>query len=74
MAWTVFADAFCVEATEVKLNCRRFSVASFLSCLNHNSEVASCIVDMRPETGTCASLPPITGMEVVRVDVPPDLT
>ena len=29
VAWTVFADAFRVEAREVKLNCRPFSVASF---------------------------------------------
>ena len=37
VAWTVCADAFSAEAREVKLTCRPFSVASFLSCL-YNSE------------------------------------
>ena len=49
VAWTLFADTFFVEAREVKLNCRRFSVASFLSSLQHNSELASCIADVRPD-------------------------
>jgi hypothetical protein len=38
VAWTVFAEAFFVEAREVTLNCRRFSVPSFLSFLNHEPE------------------------------------
>ena len=40
VAWTVFADAFRAEAREVKLTCRPFSVASFLSCLNNSEFVA----------------------------------
>ena len=40
VAWTVFADAFHAEAREVKLTCRPFSVASFLSCLNNSEFVA----------------------------------
>ena len=38
VAWTVFADTFFVEAKEVTLNCRRFSVTRFLSFLNNNSD------------------------------------
>ena len=38
VAWTVFAEAFFVEAREVMLNCRRFSVPSYLSFLSENSE------------------------------------
>ena len=49
VAWTVFASAFHVEACEVCVPCRHFSVASFLSCLQHNSEFASCTVDARPD-------------------------
>ena len=49
VAWTVFASAFRVEACEVRIPCRHFSVASFLSCLQHNSEFASCTVEMRPD-------------------------
>ena len=33
-AWTVFADTFLVEASEVSLSCRRSSVPSFLAFLN----------------------------------------
>ena len=40
MAWTVFASAFRVEACEVRIPCRHFSVASFLSCLNNSEFVA----------------------------------
>ena len=40
VAWTVFADAYRAEAREVKLTCRPFSVASFLSCLNNSEFVA----------------------------------
>ena len=38
VAWTVFAEAFFVEAREVMINCRRFSVPSYLSLLGENSE------------------------------------
>ena len=40
VAWTVFASAFRVEACEVRIPCRHFSVASFLSCLNNSEFVA----------------------------------
>ena len=40
VAWTVFADAYRAEAREVKLTCRPFSVASFLSYLNNSEFVA----------------------------------
>ena len=34
VAWTVFASAFRVEACEVRIPCRHFSVASFLAACN----------------------------------------
>ena len=40
VAWTVFAEAYQVEASQAKLHCRRFSVASFLSCMNNSEFVA----------------------------------
>ena len=49
VAWTVFAETFQVEASQARLHCRRFSVASFLRFLQHNSEFASCTVSLRPD-------------------------
>ena len=37
-SWSVFADAFFVEARELSISCRRFSLPSFLAYLN--SDVA----------------------------------
>ena len=48
-AWTVFAEAYQADASQAKLHCRRFSVASFLNCLNYNAEFAPCIVDAGPD-------------------------
>ena len=46
VSWTVFADAFIVNAREVSLNCRCFSVPSFLEYLNsRNSDASSCLID-----------------------------
>ena len=59
-AWTVFADAFRAEAREVKLTCRPFSVASFLSCLN-NSEFAAFRDD--------AMLPAPAAVQIAATDV-----
>jgi len=42
-AWTVFADAFCVEASEFSVNFRKFSVPSFLEYLN--GALPSCLMD-----------------------------
>jgi len=36
-SWSVFADAFFVEAREVAIQCRRFSLPSFLGYLNEPS-------------------------------------
>ena len=60
VAWTVFADAFSAEAREIKLNCRPFSVASFLSCLN-NSEFAAFRDD--------AMLPAPAAVQIAATDV-----
>ena len=49
VAWTVFASAFHVEACEVCVPCRHFSVANFLNCLQHNSEFASYTIEPRPD-------------------------
>ena len=49
VAWTVYAETFQVEASQAKLHCRRFSVASFLNCMNHNAECAPCIADAGPD-------------------------
>ena len=54
-------DAFRVEAREVKLNCRPFSVASFLSCLHHNSEFIALIGD--------AMLPAPAAVQIAATDV-----
>ena len=59
-AWTVFAEAYRAEAMEVKLTCRPFSVASFLSCLN-NSEFAAFRDD--------AMLPAPAAVQIAATDV-----
>ena len=41
ISWTVFADAFIVNAREVSVNCRCFSVPSFFEYLNSRSSYAS---------------------------------
>ena len=43
-AWTVFAEAFVVEAREFSVNCRKFSVPSFLEYLNGTPP--SCLMDI----------------------------
>ena len=42
-AWTVFAEAFCVDAREYSVNFRKFSVPSFLDYLSGNPP--SCLMD-----------------------------
>ena len=64
VAWSVFADTFFVEARELVSPCRKFSFTSFLSFL---SNAPAPLVF--PDVG--ATLPPVTGTEVVRVDRPP---
>ena len=61
VAWNVFADTFFVEARELASPCRKFSFASFLRYLSENATI---------ETGDRASLLPVTGTEVVRVESP----
>ena len=61
VAWNVFADTFFVEARELASPCRKFSFASLLSYLSENAKI---------ETGDRASLLPVTGTEVVRVESP----
>ena len=63
VAWSVFADTFFVEARELASPCRKFSFTSFLSFL---SNAPAPLVF--PDVG--ATLPPVTGTEVVRVDRP----
>jgi hypothetical protein len=42
--------------------CYHFSVTSFSDCLNHNSELASCIADMRPEVTCISYMSPLSCM------------
>ena len=63
VAWSVFADMFFVEARELASPCRKFSLTSFLSFLS-NAPAPFVF----PDVG--ATLPPVTGTEVVRVDRP----
>ena len=44
-SWTVFADAFQVDAREVSVNCRSFSVPSFLEFLHASSSATSFLID-----------------------------
>ena len=64
VAWSVFADTFFVEARELASPCRKFSLTSFLSFL---SNAPAPLVF----PGIGATLPPVTGTEVARVDRPP---
>ena len=64
VAWSVFADTFFVEARELASPCRKFSLTSFLSFLSNAS--APLVL-----SGIGATLPPVTGTEVVSVDRPP---
>ena len=64
VAWSVFADTFFVEARELASPCRKFSLTSFLSFL---SNAPTPLVF----PGIGATLPPVTGTEVARVDRPP---
>ena len=46
ISWTVFADTFIVNAREVSLNCRCFSVPSFFEYLNsRNYDASSFLID-----------------------------
>jgi hypothetical protein len=40
-AWTVFAEAFFVEAREVGIDARRFSVPSFLDYIANQGAIAT---------------------------------
>ena len=55
----VFADAFKVEAGEFGIHIPKFSLQSFLNFMHVH------------DSGNCATLPSITGMEVVSVDGAP---
>ena len=55
-AWTVFAETFLVEAREVSLSCRNFSVPSFLDFLSEEDSSASFFIQEPFEVG-CTGLP-----------------
>ena len=50
ISWTVFADAFQVDAREVSVYCRSFSVPSFLEYLDASNSDASCLNGTRRST------------------------
>ena len=43
VAWTVFADAFCVEARELNVSCKQFLVTSFLDFICTQGGAPECL-------------------------------
>ena len=56
VAWTVLADAFCVEARELNVPFKQFSVASFLDFICNQGEAPDCLCNAPFERDVPVSL------------------